>query len=104
VLGRIDALQLLVAENPRFVRALFVLSFEAVGPAIALQPRMAGWLERVEAGLVEALAAGQRDGSVSPDIEPPPVAREIVAMGIGIACRWVLMPNTVVAVILPSAG
>jgi AcrR family transcriptional regulator len=95
VLGRIDTLRQLVAEDPRFVRALFVLSFEAVGRATALRPRMAGWLERLEAGLVDSLATGQRDGSVSPDIEPPPAAREIIAMGIGIAYRWTLMPDTV---------
>ena len=91
VLGYLDRLDNLASEDERFLRAMFILSFEAVRGSPALNPRISGWLRSLESGVAEALDAGQTDGSVRSDIDIRLAARDVMNTGFGIAYAWIVL-------------
>jgi AcrR family transcriptional regulator len=93
-LGQVIHTRDLAAESPEFLRAFFILVFEAVGPIAGLRPWLEGWLERYEAGIAAALRVGQRDGSVRPAVDPGLEAHRVNDVGLGLAFRWALDPRS----------
>lgn len=90
VLATVDSLINLATEDRRFLQAMFVLNFDAAGNT-HLRPRMSDWIQRLEDRLITALSTGRRDGTISVDVEPVVVARDIVHTGIGAAYTWIVM-------------
>lgn len=94
ILDRIDRLEAMRLRDARLLRALYVLQFEAVGPVLPLRPQVMEWFSRVRAGTIDALRAGQVDGSVRAAIDIEDEAEQFVLTGIGIAYRWALEGDT----------
>lgn len=88
--ARIDRLEHLRQQDPRLLRALYVLQFEAVGAVPELNDYVRGWLNRVRADVITALDAGKGDGSVDPAVDVARVADRFVTTSIGIAYCWSL--------------
>jgi AcrR family transcriptional regulator len=66
VLAYADQLGQLADDDERFLRAMFVLSFEAARGSAVMTPRIVRFLEELEAGVADAVTVGQTDGSVAP--------------------------------------
>jgi AcrR family transcriptional regulator len=94
VLGYVDRLGQLATDDERFLKAMFVLSFEAVRGSPALNPRITSWLTGLEAGVADALIKGKDDLSVRADLETSAAARDIMITGFGIAYAWIVLPGT----------
>jgi AcrR family transcriptional regulator len=90
LLGQLDDLLDAIEREPETMRAMIVLTFET--PA-ALQ-EFAGWFDRLIADyqgeLAEHLVAGQADGSVRNDLDPPREAEIFVSYAIGLCFRSAL--------------
>jgi AcrR family transcriptional regulator len=88
--GRI---QELYTQDRDFLRAMFVMTFEAVKTTSPVRARLQTWLDRG----VEAVEAGLRngiiDGSVRPDIDLDQAVNDISAAGFGIAFHWIVLPD-----------
>jgi AcrR family transcriptional regulator len=93
-LGHFDRIIELYVEDRAFVRAVFVLTFEAVKSTSPIRGRMRAWLssgvETVEAGL----RAGIRDGSVRPDVDVVAATTDISTSGLGLAYHWIVFDDS----------
>lgn len=94
VLAHVDRLAALATDDQRFLKAMFVLSFEAVRGSPALTPRITAWMTGLEKGITEALEKGKDDKSVRADLTASTAARDIVITGVGIAYAWIVLPGT----------
>ncbi|WP_264067338.1 TetR/AcrR family transcriptional regulator [Mycolicibacterium komossense] len=94
VLAPILALRDFAAEDPRLLRAVLSLNFEALHDHDTLRQRIQSWLTQVEEGIGRAVTDGQADGSISSSGGIDDIGSEMVAMGIGYAYRWILDPST----------
>lgn len=83
------------SEHPTWLRAIFVVSFEAIGASPDSRPRVARWLDLLRARVAEWITAGQADGSVRGDLDADDEAQRIVDEAIGGGYRWVLEPQRV---------
>ena len=92
VLAPIDTMARLVDEDPQLVRTLFSLEFQASGTKSAMADRAARWVGRLRSGTLEALRAGQRDGSINGGLDAEATAHAIVVEGIGSAFLWTVDP------------
>jgi AcrR family transcriptional regulator len=90
LLAPVDGVLVLLDEDPRLLRAFFVVLFEAVGPVPALGSRVRAWLTRLEQATRRALEDGQRDGSVRSDADADAVIEEFAHLSVGLVYRWVL--------------
>ena len=80
----------LYAEDRDLLRAIFVLTFEAIKATSPAGPRIRMWLERA-ADMVEAgLRKGIADGSVRPDIEIDRAVNDFGAAVLGTAYQWIM--------------
>jgi AcrR family transcriptional regulator len=84
------ALKELADESSVFLRAVFVLNFEAATSIPDLQPRIAAWLREVERNFRAHVAEGIADGSIRPTVRPENKARELLALTIGSAFLFLL--------------
>lgn len=95
VLAPILALRDFATEDPRLLRAVLSLNFEALHDHDALRRRIQGWLARLKEGACRAVIDGQADGSISGACDADEFASEMIATAIGYAYAWVLDPNAV---------
>jgi AcrR family transcriptional regulator len=89
LLAMVQRLTDLAAEADQFVRAVFVLNFEAVAVP-ALQPAMRTWLSTVERTFAGHLRDGVADGSIRDDIDPESQARLLVAAAVGSSYAYLI--------------
>lgn len=92
VMAPLDAMVRFERDDPTFLRAMFVISFEAVHDAGALRDRIREWLMRFRQGLKAGIEEGQQDGSVSAQVDADDLSREILTSGVGYAYWWVVVP------------
>jgi AcrR family transcriptional regulator len=89
-LGHFDRIIGLYVDDREFLRAMFVLTFEAVKSTSPMRGRLQEWLadgtETVEAGL----RAGIADGSVRPDLDVESATTDISTAGLGLAHHWMV--------------
>ena len=90
VLDGVEAMGRRAAEDPALLRTYFMLGFEALGPASTRHPWLKVWLARFEAQTLEAMRAGQTDGSVRPDLDPELETRALMDLMTGPVFRWTL--------------
>src|SRR5689334_16486 len=69
VLAILERLGELADDDERFLKAMFVLGFEAARGSEAVTPRIIRWLDVLETTVVAAMTHGQQDGSVRPDVQ-----------------------------------
>ncbi len=89
-LGHFDRILGLYVENRAFVRAMFVLTFEAVKTTSPIRGRMRDWLARGAETVEAGLRTGIHDGSVRPDIDVESATTDISTAGLGIAYHWIV--------------
>jgi AcrR family transcriptional regulator len=94
VLAPILALRDFAADDPRLLRAVFSLNFEALHDHDVLRERIQGWLAQLDASIRRAVIDGQADGSIESSCGADEVGSEMIATGIGYAYAWILGPDS----------
>ena len=92
VMAPLDAMVRFEREDPTFLRAMYVISFEAVHDEGALRDRIREWLMRFRQALKAGIEEGHQDGSVSAQVDADDFSREILTSGVGYAYWWVVVP------------
>jgi AcrR family transcriptional regulator len=90
VLILLDAIRAQAERDPRMLRVLYALMFEALGPNPDLRRHFVEFHRSMRADLVRILRRGQKDGSVRMDLVATDEAVLIVAVLRGIAYQWAL--------------
>ena len=89
-LAHVDRIAQLHDEDRDLLRAIFVLTFEAIKATSPVGLRIRMWLERA-ADMVEAgLRRGFADGSVRPDIEIDRAVNDFGSAVLGTAYQWIM--------------
>lgn len=83
----------LYAQDPDFLRAMFVMTFEAVKTTSPVRSLLQTWFERGVEAVEVGLRTGLVDGSVRPDIDVERAVNDISAAAFGIAFHWIVMPE-----------
>jgi AcrR family transcriptional regulator len=89
-LAHFDRIEQLYAEDRDLLRAMFVLTFEAVKVTSQARPRMRMWLKRGADAVEAGLRNGILDGSVRPDIEVDRAVNDFSGAVFGIAYQWIV--------------
>lgn len=84
--ARIDMLAQAVAERPDVMRSIFAIEFQAVGRGSG--PHVSGWVTRLRDGALDAIRAGQLDGSIRRELDADDVAHALAVVGFGNAFLW----------------
>jgi AcrR family transcriptional regulator len=92
-LAPFDRIQALFVEDPDFLRAMFVMTFEAVKSTSPVRPRMQTWLARGVELVETGLRKGIRDGSVRSDIDVDRAVNDISASLFGVAFQWIVLSD-----------
>jgi AcrR family transcriptional regulator len=95
VLVLVNAIREQTETEPRDMRAIFALMFEALGPDADLRDRMSEFSSSMRTDLAAALRRGIADGSIRDAIDPDIGAVLITAALTGLAYQWLLEPDTV---------
>jgi AcrR family transcriptional regulator len=90
VLGRIARMRRFAEEDAQLLRAMLVLNFEAAQADDLLRVRIRRWLDQFLGGIIEAVRAGQSDGSIASEPDADTRAREILSTAIGYAYWWIV--------------
>jgi AcrR family transcriptional regulator len=86
----LDAIGRQAERDPRGLRVLYALTFEALGPVEPLRVRIAETHRTMRADLAGFLRTGLKDGSVKTGISPVREAEFIAASLRGTAYQWML--------------
>lgn len=78
-------------EDPAFLRAMFVMTFEAVKTTSPVRALLQTWFERGVDAVDAGLRLGITDGSVRPDIDVERAVNDVSAAGFGIAFHWIVL-------------
>src|SRR3954470_18047611 len=81
------------AQDPDFLRAMFVMTFEAVKASSPVRTLLQTWFERGVEAVETGLRTGVADGSARPDIDVERAVNDISAAAFGIAFHWIVMPE-----------
>lgn len=92
-LGHFNRIIGLYTEDREFLRAMFVLTFEAVKSTSPIRPRMQEWLARGAETVETGLSAGVRDGSVRTDLDVDSAVTDISTAGLGVAYHWIVFAD-----------
>jgi AcrR family transcriptional regulator len=90
-LVHLDRIRQFYAEDRDFMRAMFVLSFEAVKKTSPVRRRVRTWLKRSADSVAAGLRNGIRDGSVRSDIDVDRAVNDISAAVLGVAYQWTVL-------------
>ncbi len=89
----IDAIRAQAERDPRGLRVLYSLMFEALGPDDQLRDRFAKFHETMRADFAQLVRKGVRDGSIRKGLAPDREAALMVAGLRGIGYQWLLDPS-----------
>jgi AcrR family transcriptional regulator len=89
-LAHFDRIRELYSEDRDFLRAMFVMSFEAVKKTSPVRRRMRAWLKRGADTVEKGLRNGIRDGSVRSDIDVDRAVNDISGAVFGVAYQWIV--------------
>ncbi len=89
----IDAIRRQAQSDPRGLRVLYALMFEALGPDEELRNRFAKFHDEMRSDFANLIAKGARDGSISNALSPANEAALLVAGLRGIGYQWLLDPE-----------
>lgn len=82
-------------REPKHMRALYSLMFEALLPIPLLNERMRGLHRELRAGVADMVSAGIEAGTVAPDVDPQRVSRLVVGAMRGALYQATLDPRGV---------
>ena len=80
-------------RDPRLLRVLYALIFEALGPVEELRVRFVQFNREARASVVAMIERGIADGSIVPGTDPDVEAQAIVAALRGVGYQWRLAPG-----------
>jgi AcrR family transcriptional regulator len=89
-LAHVDRITQLHDEDRDLLRAIFVLTFEAVKATSPAGPRIRMWLERAADMVQAGLRSGIADGSVRPDIKIDRAVNDFGSAVLGTAYQWIM--------------
>jgi AcrR family transcriptional regulator len=89
----LDAIRRQAALDPRGLRVLYALMFEALGPDELLRARIAKFHREMRCDFARFVERGVRDGSVRPGLSPRAEAALVIAGLRGIGYQWLLDPD-----------
>lgn len=89
----IDAIRAQAAKDPRGLRVLYSLMFEATGSDDALKARFAKFHETMRADFAQFVRVGQRDGTIRTDLVAEREGTLVVSSLRGIGYQWLLDPT-----------
>lgn len=92
LLALVDGIHELVTRNPRDLKAMAALLFEAPGSDPELRDRMATFTDSMRVEIAGVLTRGLEDGSTRAGIDPEAEAVLIVAALHGVFYQWLLDP------------
>ena len=92
LLTLIDAIRAQAEKDPRGLRVLYSLMFEAVGGGDEMRLRFAKFHETMRADFAHLVRRGRRDGSIGPGSPPDREAEILVAALRGIGFQWLIDP------------
>ena len=92
VLILIDAIRAQAERDPRALRTLYALMFEALGANVGLREHFVEFHRTMRSDLAKLVRRGIRDGSVARERRPDEEAALVVAGLRGIAYQWLLDP------------
>lgn len=78
-------------QDPVFLRAMFVMTFEAVKATSPIRVLLHEWFERGVEAVAAGLRLGMADGSVRPDIDVDRAVNDVSAAAFGIAFHWIVL-------------
>jgi len=90
----LDAIRAQAERDPRALRVLYSLVFEAVAPQDPLRARFATFHATMRDDLAALIARGIEDGTIQADADPELEAGLLVAALRGIGYQWLLDPTT----------
>jgi AcrR family transcriptional regulator len=90
VVALVDAIRLQADRDPRVLRILYALMFEALGPNVELRARFVEHHRGFRDDLAQLIDRGRQDGSVATDVDARAEAALLVAELRGIAYQWLL--------------
>jgi AcrR family transcriptional regulator len=93
ILILIDAIRAQAERDPRALRTLYALMFEALGPNPSLRRHFVEFHRTMRADLAKLVRRGVRDGSIARQRRPDEEAMLVVAGLRGIAYQWRLDPD-----------
>lgn len=93
VLILIDAIRAQAARDPKALKVLYVLMFEAIGSGGELRRRFAKFHETFRADFAHFVAKGTRDGTIRVDANPDAEGAFLVSGLRGIGYQWLLDPT-----------
>lgn len=91
----VEAVCQFVAEDPTFLRAMFIINFEAVHDTGTLRDRIRQWLMGLRETIADGIRAGMVDGSITVEVDADDFSREILTTGIGYCYWWVVLPDQI---------
>jgi len=80
-------------RDPRSLRVLYALMFEALGPHKELRSRFVEFHREMRAGMATTIRCGIDDGSILGCIDPDLEAQSVVAVLRGVGYQWRLDPD-----------
>jgi AcrR family transcriptional regulator len=89
-LDHFDRIIGLYLEDREFLRAMFVLTFEAAKTTSPMRARLQEWLSRGAETVGTGLRAGIADGSVRAGVDVDSAALDISTAGLGVAHHWMV--------------
>jgi AcrR family transcriptional regulator len=89
-LDHFDRIIGLYVEDREFLRAMFVLTFEAAKSTSPMRGRLQEWLARGAETVESGLRAGLADGSVRAGVAVDSAALDISTAGLGVAHHWMV--------------
>lgn len=89
----IDEIRAQAARDPRAIRVLYTLMFEAIGPDQSLRERFAKFHESFRADFAHHVSVGRRDGSIHEATDPDSEGALLVSGLRGVAYQWLLDPT-----------
>ncbi|MGC4961143.1 TetR/AcrR family transcriptional regulator [Gordonia sp. DT101] len=92
-ISHVTHVQQLHAEDPDFLRAMFVATFEAVKATSALRDRVRHNIDQGRAKVIAGLEKGLRDGSVRADIDLDRATNDIGSAVFGLSYQWIVSPD-----------
>lgn len=78
-------------HDPAFLRAMFVMTFEAVKTTSPVRALLHTWFQRGVDAVDAGLRMGIDDGSVRADIDVERAVNDVSAAGFGIAFQWIVL-------------
>ena len=88
------ALEDMWRDDPDFLRAIFTVAFQVAGTRSEIGDIFHTWIATARDAVERALADGQRDGSVRPDLDAARAAQAAVDATTGLTYRWCQEPDS----------